>query len=110
MAGIGPVGSMIYTNQNMQAAATKQTSQQNRVDMQNLIASASANEQGKEVRQIRPTEETHKIDPEKQHQKEKREQESGAKEEETTRDTKHKQLKESEQDETPPTTILDITV
>ncbi len=107
---ISPLGSVIYTNQNTQAASVKQSDVQNRVDMQNIAAGATANEKGKEIREVRPTEETYKIDPEKEHQKQKNEEETGAKEEETTRDTKHKHLKKSEDDDTPPTSILDITV
>jgi len=106
---ISPVGAMIYTNQNMNAAAVKQTDFQNRLDMQNVAAMASSNDKGKEVREIRPTEETYKIDPEKEHQKQKNEEETGAKEEETTKDTKHKHLKQSDDDDTP-TSLLDITV
>ena len=78
---ITPVGGMIYANQNMQAAATKQTDFQARLDAQNLAATESANAKDKEVREIRPTEETYKIDPEKEHQKEKSDEETGAREE-----------------------------
>lgn len=106
---VGPVGAMIYTNQNMNAAAVKQTDFQNRLDMQSVVAMTSSNDKSKEVREIRPAEETYKIDPEKEHQKQKSEEESGAKEEETTKDTKHKHLKESDDDEAP-TSHLDITV
>lgn len=107
---IGPLGSVIHTNQNMAAVASKQNDFQNRVDMQNVIAGSLANEKGKEVREVRPTEETYKIDPEKEHQKQKSEEESGAKEEETTKDTKHKHLKESEDDDILRSSSLDITV
>lgn len=107
---IGPIGAMVYTNQNMNAAAVKQSDFQNRVDMQNIAASSAANDKNKEVAKVRPTEATYKIDPEKEHEKEKNEEETGAKEEETTRDTKHKHLKKNEDDETPPSTRLDITV
>ena len=99
---------MIYTNQNVTAAATKQTAVQNRDEMQNVMASAIANEKEAVVRELRPTEATYKTDPEKEHQKQKNEEESGAKEEETTKDTKHKHLKENE--DTKPTSRLDITV
>jgi len=101
---VGPVGAVIYTNQNMNAAALKQT------DMQNVAAISSSNDKSKEVREIRPTEETYKIDPEKEHQKQKSDEESGAKEEETTKDTKHKHLKESDDDDEATTLHLDITV
>jgi hypothetical protein len=110
---IGPIGSMVYTNQNMNAAAVKQTDFQNRLDMQNVAAAAATNEKDKEVREVRPAEEVYKIDPEKEHQKEKNEEETGAKEEEITRDTQHKRLKSSEEEneeESPPPPRLDITV
>jgi hypothetical protein len=107
---VGPVGAVIYTNQNMNAAALKQTDFQNRLDMQNVAAISSSNDKSKEVREIRPTEETYKIDPEKEHQKQKSDEESGAKEEETTKDTKHKHLKESDDDDEATTLHLDITV
>ncbi len=105
---ISPLGSVIYTNQSVTAAATKQTAVQNRNEMQSVMASAIANEKEEVVKEVRPTEETYKIDPEKEHQKQKNEEESGAKEEETTKDTKHKHLKQNEEDT--PTSILDITV
>ena len=107
---ISPMGAVIYTNQNVTAAATKQTAFQNRAEMQNLMASAIANEKDAVVKEVRPTEETYKIDPEKEHQKQKNEEESGAKEEETTRDTKHKHLKDSSGDDNTPISRLDITV
>jgi len=106
---VGPIGAMIYTNQNMNAAAVKQTDFQNRLDMQNVAAMASSNEKNKEIEEVRPTEETYKIDPEKEHQKQKNEEETGAKEEETTKDTTHKHLKKNDDDDTP-TPLLDITV
>lgn len=106
---ISPLGAVIYTNQNMTAAASKQTSVQNRAEMQNLMAGAIANEKEAVVKEVRPTEETYKIDPEKEHEKQKKEEESGAKEEETTRDTQNKHLKENDDDDTP-SSRLDITV
>jgi len=107
---IGPLGSTIYANQNMHLQAGKQTGLQNRLDMQNAMASAATNEKGKEVREIRPTEATYKIDPEKEHEKQKNDEETGAKEEEITKDTKHKHLKETPKEEEPPTSLLDISV
>ena len=78
---ITPVGGMVYANQNVQAVATKQADFQSRLDAQNVAAAAAANDKDKEVREVRPTEETYKIDPEKEHQREKSDEETGAKEE-----------------------------
>jgi len=105
---IGPLGSTIYTNQNTAAAAMKQAAAQSRVEMQNLMASAIANEKNKIVKELRPTEEAHKIDAEKEHQRQRSEEEMGAKGEEITRDTKNKRLKKNEE-ENPTTRRLDIT-
>ncbi len=104
---VGPLGSVIHTNQNMTAVSHKQTSLQNRIDMQNVISSTIANEKNKEVTEIRPAEETYKIDPENEHEKQKSEEESGAKEEETSKDTKNKHTKENENS---PKRRLDIVV
>lgn len=109
MAGIGPIGSTIYANQTMHLQAQKQTSFQNRIDMQNLAAGETSNEKGKELRELRPTEAIYKIDPEREHQKEKNEEEAGEKQEEMQRDQK-KSKEFKEQNEEPPSTtsILDI--
>jgi len=107
---VGPVGAVIYTNQNTQAASVKQSDVQNRVDMQNLIASASANEKDKEIREVRPTEETYKIDPEKEHEKKKREEEDNMEERNTPQDTDNEDSKENEEENSLPTSHLDITV
>jgi hypothetical protein len=108
---IGPIGGMIYSNQNMHLQAQKQTSFQNRVDMQNLVANASANEQSKEVREVRPAESVYKIDPEKEHEREKNEEETGEKQEEMTRESRKKKEPKEEEEEPPPSTHhLDIKV
>ncbi len=79
---ISPVGGVIYANQNMQVPASKQIDFQNRLDLQNVVAAELIKEKEKEVEEIRPTEESYKIDPENEHEKEKSEEESGEKEEE----------------------------
>jgi hypothetical protein len=55
---IGPIGSAIYTNQQMAAVASEQNAQQNKFDLQNLAAAAILNDKDKEVQEVRPTEET----------------------------------------------------
>ncbi len=108
---IGPIGAHIYVNQNMQVQASKQNEFQNRLDMQNAAASQSANDKGKEIREIRPTEETYKIDPEKEHEKEKSEEESGAKEEQIRNPNQQKKgPKKSEEEEVYKDGHLDIKI
>jgi hypothetical protein len=80
---VGPVGAMVYTNQNMHLQATKQLDFQSKLDAQNLAAAAATNEKSKEIQEVRPTEETYKIDPEKEHERERSDKEAGAKEGQT---------------------------
>jgi hypothetical protein len=102
---IGPIGSKIFTNQNTTAAATKQINFQNRLEMQNLMASAFANEKSKVVQEIRPTEESHKIDPERDHHDQRREEEEGG----AKKDMKNPKEYKGD-DDLKPTRRLDITI
>ncbi len=78
---ISPVGGMLYANQNMQTPATKQAEFQQRLDAQTTVAMSESNEEQKQVKEVRPTEETYKIDPEKEHEQQKHDEEAGAEEE-----------------------------
>ena len=93
---VGPIGNMIYANQLMHLQASKQGEYQNRVDMQNMVAAALANEKEEDIQEVRPTEETYKIDPEKEHERKKNEEEAREKEQNETA-----QMDDEEVDETP---------
>jgi len=80
--GITPIGGVIYANQNMQIPASKQIDFQNKTDLQNVMAAEVLNEKEKEIEEVRPAEESYKIDPKNEHEKEKSDEESGEKEEE----------------------------
>jgi len=79
---ISPIGGIIYTNQNMQVPASKQIDFQNKLDLQNVMAAEVLNEKEKEIEEVRPAEESYKIDPENEHEKEKNDEQSGEKEKE----------------------------
>lgn len=79
---ITPLGGVIFANQNMQIPAAKQIDFQNKLDLQNVMAAEVLNEKEKEVEEIRPTEESYKIDPQNEHEKEKQDEQSGEKEKE----------------------------
>ncbi|RUM46242.1 MAG: hypothetical protein DSY46_00510 [Hydrogenimonas sp.] len=64
---ITPLGGIIYVNQNMHVAASTQNMQFNRYDVQNAAAQAMVNEKQKIVDEVRPPEELHQIDPEREH-------------------------------------------
>ncbi|MDD3342324.1 MAG: hypothetical protein PHR87_01980 [Sulfurospirillaceae bacterium] len=93
---VGPIGSVIYANQLTTLQASKQGDYQNRVDIQNAAAAALLNEKEDEIQEVRPTEETYRIDPENEHEKQKRDEESGEKEEEI-RQEKHAHTQDDEE-------------
>lgn len=95
---IGPIGSAIYTNQQMAAVASEQTAQQNKFDLQNLAAAAIANEKDKVIQEVRPTEETGETNEDAERKK--REEEENK---------KNKENKDKEK-KTPPLHQLDIKV
>ncbi len=91
---VGPVGNVIYANQMIPVQASKQTELQNALEMQSIVAAALQNEKEDEVQEIRPAEESYKIDPEKEHERQKNEEEEGATQEEYKRDEKERKEEE----------------
>ncbi len=98
---LGPIGNAIYVNQQTASVASAQGNQNNRFDLQNMAAQAATNEKEEKVLEVRPAEENHEVDPDREHQKNEADQE-------TARSEK-RDLKEEEQ---PTTSIykLDIKV
>ena len=99
---IGPIGNAIFVNQQTASAASVQGNQNNRFDLQNVAAQAAANEKEKEVMEVRPAEESHEVDPDREHEREEADQE-------TKRNPKQER---EEEEETPQNPIhkLDIKV
>ncbi len=64
---VTPLHNIIFVNQNMNVAASAQNMQFNRYDVQNAAAQALVNEKEKTIKETRPAEEAHKIDPEREH-------------------------------------------
>ena len=83
---VSPLTNIVFINQNMHVAAGVQSTQFNRYDLQNLVAGALVNEKEKVVEDIRPIEESYKVDPDREHEHQK------AKDQENEREqtTKHK--------------------
>jgi len=101
---IGPVGNAIYVNQQTASVASVANSHNNRVDFQNMIAQTAAQEKEKEVIEVRPTEENHEVDPDREHEKNEAEQE-------TQRNEKREKSEEKEDKESEtPLHRLDIKV
>lgn len=99
---IGPVGAAIFTNQMTANATAVQNSHNSRVDFQNMVAQAAANEKDEKVLEVRPAEENQEVDPDREHQRD-----------EADRETARSEKKEEEEDEAEevaPTFKLDIKV
>jgi len=99
---IGPVGNAIYVNQQTASVSSVQNAHNNRVDVQNFMAQAAANEKDEKVLEVRPTEENHEVDPDREHQKNEADQE-------TKRNDKQEKEKE-EESPSKPLHVLDIKV
>lgn len=99
---VGLVGNAIYVNQQTATATSLQNAHNNRVEFQNMVAQAAAQEKEKEVLEVRPAEENHEVNPDREHEKNEADQE-------TARNEKRKKTEEEEK-ETPPLHILDIKV
>ncbi len=102
MADIGPIGGVIYSNQQMAGVASEKTAMLNRFDLQSLAAATAANNKNNELQEVRPTEENHSVDSDREHTKEQSEQED-------RRPKKHREL--SPHEEAPkPLHLLDVKV
>ena len=103
---VGPIGSVIYANQMVHAQASKQAEYQNSVEMQSVLAAALQQEQDEIVEEVRPPEESYKIDPENEHERHKNQDEQ----EESEKESKpHKEATLEQEEESATTTgHLDI--
>ena len=100
---IGPIGNTIFVNQMTANATALQNAHNNRVDFQNMVAQAAANEKDEKVLEVRPAEENHEVDPDREHEKNEAEQQNARSEHEEDSD-------EQPQDSEFPVHKLDITV
>ena len=84
---IGPIGNAIFVNQMTVNATALQNAHNNRVDFQNMIAQASANEKDEKVLEVRPAEENQEVDPDREHEKNEADQENQRSEKRETEET-----------------------
>ena len=73
---VTPLGNTNFINQNAPVVSQVHANQQARFDMQALMASELATQQNEEIKEVRPMEESYKIDPEKEHERQKSEEEA----------------------------------
>jgi len=83
---LGAVGNVIFANQQTASVASVANSHNNRVEFQNMIAGAAANEKDEKVLEVRPTEENQEVDPDREHQKNETDQEMSRAEHEEPKD------------------------
>lgn len=101
---IGPIGNAIFVNQQTATVSSVQGNLNNRFDLQNVAAQAAANEKEKEVVEVRPAEEAHEIDPDREHARDEADRE-------TKRNPKREEGEEEKEEESSsPHHLLDITV
>jgi len=104
---VGAIGNAVLVNQMTPAVTPLQGNQYTRFDLQNLAAQAAVQEKEKEVEEVRPTEESHAIDPDREHQREEADEET----KNLLKKKEHKIPKEENDEETQkPLHLLDIKV
>ncbi|MFT5835745.1 MAG: hypothetical protein ACI9RG_000638 [Sulfurimonas sp.] len=91
---IGAIGNAIFTNQMTAAVSSVQNAHNNRVDFQNMVAQAAANEKKEKVLEVRPTEENQEVDPDREHQKNEADQETARSKHEEKDDEEEKKASE----------------
>ncbi len=106
---IGPLGSVIFTNQMTPAAASNQNANQNRIDFQNMIAESQLQEKDKKILEVRPAEENQRVNKDKEQSRDEADRES-ERDENTEVYERSKKLKEDKSTENPPLYKLDVTV
>ena len=62
---VTPLGNSNFINQNAPVVSQVHANQQARFDMQALLAAELATQQNEEIQEVRPMEESYKLDPEK---------------------------------------------
>ena len=102
---VGAIGNVILVNQMTPAVTPVQGNQYTRFDLQNIAAQAAVVEKEKEIEELRPAEENHEIDPDREHQREEAD-------EETNNFPKNRghEIVEQENEEEEPIHLLDIKV
>jgi len=73
---VTPLGNTIFINQNANFVSHRAAEVQNRFDLQAAVAASITEDERGEIEQIRPTEETYKIDPQNEQEGQKHQQDS----------------------------------
>lgn len=71
---ITPLANANFINQNAPVVSSVNANHQARFDMQNALASQAISDEKNEISEVRPAEETYKVDPEHEHEKNKQDE------------------------------------
>ena len=104
---VTPLGNVVIVNQMTPAATSMQNAHTNRVDFQNMAAQVAANEKKVEIEDVRPTEENHAVDPDREHNRQDLDEELS---QQGKREKKFKKEDEEEEPNTQSLHHLDIKV
>lgn len=111
---VTPLGNSNFINQNAPVVSQVHANQQARFDMQALLAAELATQQNEEIKEVRPMEESYKIDPEKEHERQKSEEEASEfeNEEQNTKAKDEENLKDEldSEEESEEPHVLDIKI
>ncbi len=102
---ISPLGNVVLVNQMTPAATAPQNAHTNRVELQNFMAQAAVQERDEKVLEIREAEESHAVDPDREHNQEEADEEM-----KNMSQKKKPHKKEDDSSSTPPLHKLDIKV
>jgi len=83
---IGAIGNAIYVNQQTVTVSNIQNAHNNRIEFQNMIAQAAANEKDEKVLEVRPAEDNQEVDPDREHTKNEADQETARNEKKEDKD------------------------
>lgn len=90
---VGPIGNAIYVNQQTATVSSVVGNNNNRFDLQNVVAQAAVQEKDEKVLEVRPAEESHQLDPDRDHQRDEADRETARSEK---RETEEEEPQEAE--------------
>jgi len=96
---IGPIGGAILVNQMTPAVTPLQGGQYTRFELQNVAAQAAVQEKQTEVEEVRPTEENHEINPDREHNRQEADEEMDDEAKTPRKTISEKEAKEIEEEE-----------
>jgi len=96
---VGPIGNVVFVNQMTPAVTPVQGGQYTRYELQNIAAQMAVQEKQKEIEDIRPTEENHAIDPDREHTRQESDEEMSEEAKSPRKTASQKEAKEIEKAE-----------